>query len=230
MTYPQTSATTEASPRQPGPQLWLCIVLIVVGAVLGITGLAVGVTKVVHEFDGTVYVAPATVSRHLDSGTYEVFEDVGPGFGFPAQVTGPGGITVATRTPTDSENIGRGGISYQGVLEFTVASAGDYTVTVHGHPGARFFVSRSFGDLARHAAIWFVLMGLGMFVGFVGVVLLIIGIVRRRNARRPPMMAYAGHPGAGQGLPPPNWYPDPQQPGSRRWWDGSRWTDHTTTP
>lgn len=28
------------------------------------------------------------------------------------------------------------------------------------------------------------------------------------------------------GLPPANWYPDPQAPGQLRYWDGQRWTQH----
>jgi hypothetical protein len=28
---------------------------------------------------------------------------------------------------------------------------------------------------------------------------------------------------------PPAWYPDPQNAGSMRWWDGSNWTEHTVT-
>jgi ABC-type transport system involved in multi-copper enzyme maturation permease subunit len=28
--------------------------------------------------------------------------------------------------------------------------------------------------------------------------------------------------------PPPGWYPDPQQDGRQRYWDGTRWTEHTS--
>jgi hypothetical protein len=28
----------------------------------------------------------------------------------------------------------------------------------------------------------------------------------------------------------PGWYPDPNVPGQQRWWDGQRWTDHTSAP
>ena len=31
-------------------------------------------------------------------------------------------------------------------------------------------------------------------------------------------------------LPPPGWYPDPVGQSTQRWWDGSRWTEHTGVP
>ena len=31
-------------------------------------------------------------------------------------------------------------------------------------------------------------------------------------------------------VPPAGWYPDPQNPSQRRWWDGRQWTDHVEPP
>jgi Protein of unknown function (DUF2510) len=255
-----TVADPTADTTPPGPRLALSIIVILIGTAMGITGLVIAITKVVHEFTGTVFTSPNPITRSFGSGTYEVFIAetdsgltplVSPS---DVEVTSSAGQTVVPfdRSSHSSESIGKGGDEYNGVIEFTITTPGVYTVTLHNHDGENYFVSRTFGDLAKRAAGWFALMGTGMLVGFVGVVMLIVGIVRRRRLRRPAAMyagAYGGtyppggvvppgwqpapQPAAPQppqpaaSLPVAGWYPDPQLPGTQRWWDGTRWTDQT---
>jgi hypothetical protein len=245
MTYPVDPTTGQT--HKPGPPLAICIVIIVVATAMGVTGLAVGVTKIVHEFSGVVYRTPPPqpIARTLTSGTYELFQGVRdghsqtplqPGGIAGVQVTGPSPVSVFRTGST--ERIGRGGTSYLGIWEFKITSTGQYNIAVTGSPGEPFFISRSFGDLAKHAAGWFILMGAGILLGIVGVVLLIVGVVRRSRARKQAYAYTAGYPAAGYppaaqqpaGQPPAGWYADPQMPGTMRWWDGTRWTDQTQSP
>jgi Protein of unknown function (DUF2510) len=258
MTYTGTDQPT----KKAGPRLVVAIIVIIIGTITGIGGLAAGITSAVHDVRGIATgISPGTVSRHLDTGTWEVYGGDGSGEFQPSDVTvtGSDGTQIPTRPLGNNTTQSRtsGGVSYDGEVEFTISRAGQYRVHVGGEPGTPYLLSKSFGDVVKHAALWFVVMGFGILIGIIGVVLLIVGIVRRRNRRYPSMQGggyqvasfggsgippapgQPGQPGQPVGQPvaqpaanqpPAAWYPDPSIAGSSRWWDGTRWTDQTRTP
>jgi hypothetical protein len=238
-------ATTQ---QKPGPSLAVSLLILVLGAALAVVGGVEGVTKIVHAVTSPVEVAPANLHRHLSSGTYEIYtdEDVLATIS-PSQVT----VTASngTRIPvTDTfgvtETLTRNSHSYLGQVRFKVPNSGDYDVAVSGPDGVQFILSNSLGDLAKHAIVWFALLGIGILIAILGAILWIVGAARRHRWRNPRPPAYLTQPAyqaqpqyqtqaAYQPVaatPAPGWYPDPSIPGTSRWWDGTRWTDQTSGP
>lgn len=242
MTTPASGPDITARP--PGPRLAISIATLVIGVAVAAAGLGVTIVKVADEFQGPIHHAgdPA-YTEHLDHGTFELFEGVtssgvttplqGPRGITGLQVTGADGTPLPVDTNPANETLGRSGIEFQAIASFKTPAAGDYRIEVAGDAGEPFIIKSSFGDVARRAAGWLAMMGAGILIAITGVVMLITGIVRRRRAHR---VAYAtgypaGYPAAAAppvpSLPPAGWYPDPQQAGLNRYWDGARWTDQT---
>jgi hypothetical protein len=218
----------------PGPRLRTAVIVFAVGAVVGAVGLVVGLVRVVHVVTGgQVVTAPVTLHRQLDAGTWEVFERTGTrsgsfGVSFsststvtltPNDVTidGPPGA-VLTEYPSDIETLTRGNAQYTAAVSFSVDQAGAYDIEVRSPRPLQIIVAHSLADTVPSVLGWFALMGAGGLAAVAGLVMLIVGVVRRNR------LAPASVPTG----PAPGWYPDPGGSGGQRWWDGVRWSEHVT--
>ena len=101
----QWSATT----KKPGPPLILCVIVLVVGTVIGIWGLAVGISRAVNDINGPSVNTPAVIHTHLSSGAWRVYVETGDDSTItgtvPNIVTAHGVVVIGpdgTRIPTES--------------------------------------------------------------------------------------------------------------------------------
>ncbi|MDP9334793.1 MAG: DUF2510 domain-containing protein [Actinomycetota bacterium] len=226
-------AETSKAARPPGPSLRVAIALMVAGTAIAIPTFIAGVAPIVRTMRTPIrFDAPSTVRVHLGKATYMLYEDtgrssIGSPFSSPGSVTmTPGDVTVAAADHTNvevydrgtiRETLSSGGDQFVGAARFTTPASGDYTVSVRSTTRKAILIARPLSDTVGSVLGWFALTGLGGIVLFVGVVLLILGSVRRGRARK--AFAYAA-------TPSPGWHPDPWGSGRWRYWDGYRWTEH----
>jgi hypothetical protein len=231
------AASSDAA-RLPGPSLRVAISLMLVGAALAIPTFIAGIVPVVRAITNPIqFDAPGPVRVHLGKGTYMVYQDkgassIGSSFSFDDSVTitpadvmvsGVDGTNVEVRDRgTIRETLTRNGDRFVGAVRFTTPASGDYVVSVHETTARPVLIARPFSNVVRSVLGWFALAGVGGLAFGVGVVLLIVGSVRRSRVRK--TFAYATLPPPG--LPPAGWHTDPWDTGRLRYWDGNRWTEH----
>ena len=145
------------------------------------------------------------------------------------KVTGPDGKAITTSVPTFSEQLTRATEVYENTVQFTVPEDGVYRVrvaspkagTAKGDTPAsvQVVIAPALGSGFKAVVPWLI-AGLASVVAFpVGVIVLIVGAVRRR--KRPGRTPARGVP-----VPDKGWYPAPDTPGRQRYWDGQAWTQY----
>ena len=202
----------DVAPQGPpkfAPSPSLAIALMVLGAALGVLSVVMVTLPLLRLVrDAPSVTTPGSVTLSLHRGLYKVFEPTGTPTAGPVpgssssgvgtisatdvNVGGPGGRPIPVSDSRADEAITRGGRHYSSAVAFRVSAAGSYTVRIAGARGDA-LISRSLADAVRSRVGWVAGIPIGGLLLLIGLVLLIVGIVRRSRARK----------AASSGSPPP---------------------------
>ncbi len=224
--YPNAPAEPAKLPGKVG--IWIGILLIIGGVVLGVLLVVTSARSLVNGFDelqripvrggGTVEVTSIGTQsiyaerRSVGSGTS--FSSGGSTFGYrpdiAVSVTGPDGETVPVAVRQGSEtysNDGRDGVL---IASFYAGRQGNYKVTSTPGDGATVYTDLAVGDAINLGGVFGILGGVfgGGLVVLVGIIVLIVSAVRRSGARkRANQQNYPPGGGAAGWAPPPVYAP-----------------------
>lgn len=203
--------------------LWgtILLVLSVVAGIGGIVGIAAtGVNSVSNLLDSPRMSVPGTSSLTLETGTWIIYEATGTSRGSgpivggvttirpsDVTVTGPDGATVPTGIPGGTQTVTVNSTVYTGAVSFPVNTTGTYRITIDDVDSGTVLVGRSVFDEFKSIGIWIVVFLSSGLLFLIGLIVLIVGIVRRSKANRtnrmsgPPPMPGGGYGAPGYGTP-----------------------------
>jgi len=245
-----SSPPTSPTPgRLPGPRVRTAVIVGVVGIVVGIVAAAVLASAVFNVFASPRYRIPGTVVAHLGSGRYVIYEhsrraDLYDTNGAPrsvvvtispatVRITGPDGSRVPIDPSPSHSTIFRGSDRFVSALGFHAPSDGTYTLFFDQGESSEVMVQRTFGDQIHHNLGWILAVPAGGLLLVIGCVMFVVGLVRRSAADRAALAttgpaAPSGPIAPASPLPAASWHPDPTGEHRLRYWDGTRWTEHTS--
>lgn len=260
----------EGATKKKGPSLLVSWIVIAVGLAATILGVFQGVRSLSNGVLDSFAVGRVEGGAEIDArkGTYYVFQLVGElssnDAGTPGgqttlrasevTVTAPDGSRVPTFPANSVETYTKGVAEYQAAVKFTAPRDGIYRVRVTNDE-TPLLVRRAAFDLLGRSLTWFGVAALGGLGLALGIILLIVGVIRRSHST-PPVLAttapftllptaapmtgvpapgapavpgapLGGGPAGGATPTAAGWYPDPWQQATWRYHDGTAWTSHT---
>ncbi len=195
-----------------GPGLALSLSICAIGFVLGIVGTVVAFLAITGAQSSDTHPLPGALERQLDTGTYDIYAEA---LDFADlldedsldEFVSVGAITVRDPSgqellvgPSDPELVtNRGFTFYEHIGSFEAADDGLYVIDVESEAATTIVVGERFSTAWRDALWWAVASVIGSLLFIVGVVMLVVGIVRRQRAKKSEPPAWTGQGGA----PPP---------------------------
>jgi hypothetical protein len=168
------------------PRLAPAIVVLIAGALVVTAAFGFGIRELVDRLsDSVTFDVPGAATMHLDGGRYAVYLDAN--FSNRITVKDSNGVSLVVDDVDPDEHVTKNGTSFASAAEFTAPRPGDYVVTVtttsQGLRDVRALVTHPIGDTGRKLAPYGLVALAGGIVFIIGVVLLIVGTVRRDKAR-----------------------------------------------
>ena len=198
---------------QPGPALWLSVLLTMIGLTLASVGGWQSFQQAFELLASESFDTPGGQTRDLAPGQYHTYGVIAemsvfdldpnvldePAFG-AEQITVRNvdtGMAVDVTVASSNLTLGRSSNVYELVAEFTVSESGRYEVTIDSAEQSRAVFGRSIESAPDRVIPWVIMLGVGALVSIIGVVMLITGIVRRSKVKNQPGYFSAGQPPTG---------------------------------
>lgn len=173
---PAAAARVRGPARPSKPMIIIGVVAIVVGVTAAVGGVAAAVqSDYIQAFVADPIDGPGAASRTLDAKEYTIYAEE-PLRRNDIEIIGPGG-ELDLRARADTASITRGSDTFRSVAAFTVAESGRHTIEIH--TDTDILIVPSMGSVAGALVLALALLGTSGLLVVVGVVLLLVGALRR---------------------------------------------------